>query len=338
MSDQGAGLSRRGFVGGLTLAASAGLGMRPDHAAAEPPPETTKLRLLKEKGRTCWAPQYVAADLLRAEGFTDVTFVDFPGGAVSELLVAGKADLSLHFVGPNIIRLDQGDPVVFLAGVHTGCFEIIATERVRRLTDLKGKIAGVPDLHGAEYTFFASIAAHVGLTPGKDITWAVNPPHESIRLLAEGRIAALLGFPPTPQELRARKIGHVLVNSAVDRPWSQYFCCLALSSREFVRKHPVATKRALRAILKAADMCTQEPERTARALVDGKYTPSYEFALQLVKEIPYNRWREYDPEDTIRFYALRLHEIGMIKSSPRQIIAQGTDWRFFNELKKELKG
>jgi NitT/TauT family transport system substrate-binding protein len=137
--------------------------------------------------------------------------------------------------------------------------------------------------------------------------------------------------------LRAKKIGHVLVNSAVDRPWSQYFCCLALSSQEFVRKNPVATKRALRAILKAADMCAQEPERTARALVDGKYTPRYDFALQLVKEIPYNRWREYDPEDTIRFYALRLHELGMIKSSPRQIIARGTNWRFLKDLKKELK-
>jgi NitT/TauT family transport system substrate-binding protein len=241
-------------------------------------------------------------------------------------------------VGPNIISLDQGDAVVFLAGVHVGCFEVIATERVRRITDLKGKIAGVPDLRGAEYIFFASIAAHVGLTPGKDITWAVNSPEESMRLFTEGKIDALLGFPPTPQELRAKKIGHVLVNSAVDRPWSQYFCCLALSSREFVRKHPVATKRALRAILKAADMCAREPERTARALVDGKYTSRYDFALQLVKEIPYNKWREYDPEDTIRFYALRLHEIGMIKSSPRQIIAQGTNWRFLNELKKELKG
>jgi NitT/TauT family transport system substrate-binding protein len=124
----------------------------------------------------------------------------------------------------------------------------------------------------------------------------------------------------------------------VDRPWSQYFCCLALSSREFVRKHPVATRRALRALLKATDLCAQEPERAARALVDRKYTSRYEFALQVMKEFPYDRWREYNPEDTIRFYALRLHEAGMIKSSPQKLIAQGTDWRFLNELKKELKG
>jgi NitT/TauT family transport system substrate-binding protein len=59
---------------------------------------------------------------------------------------------------------------------------------------------------------------------------------------------------------------------------------------------------------------------------------------QVLKDIPYNRWRDYNPEDTVRFYALRLHEAGMIKSSPQKIIAQGTEWRFLNELKKELKG
>ena len=57
-----------------------------------------------------------------------------------------------------------------------------------------------------------------------------------------------------------------------------------------------------------------------------------------MREIPYAKWREYDPEDTVRFYALRLNEVGMIKSSPQKIIAQGTDWRFLKELKRELKG
>ena len=56
-----------------------------------------------------------------------------------------------------------------------------------------------------------------------------------------------------------------------------------------------------------------------------------------MREITYDKWREYDPEDSVRFHALRLHEVGMIKSSPQKIIAQGTDWRFLNELKRELK-
>jgi NitT/TauT family transport system substrate-binding protein len=53
--------------------------------------------------------------------------------------------------------------------------------------------------------------------------------------------------------------------------------------------------------------------------------------------IPYDRWREYDPEDTVRCCALRLYELGMIKSTPQKIIPENTDWRFFHHLKRELK-
>jgi NitT/TauT family transport system substrate-binding protein len=165
---------------------------------------------------------------------------------------------------------------------------------------------------------------------------------DSVRLLAEKKIDAILVSsvtPPYAQELRAKKIGHVILSSMMDRPWSNYFCCLLAANREFVRKHPVATKRALRAILKRADVIAREPERTARLLIEKGYAKNddYEYVRQMLKEIPYGQWRDYEPEDTLRFYALRLHEVGMIKSSPQKIIAQGTDWRFLRELKKELK-
>jgi NitT/TauT family transport system substrate-binding protein len=159
-----------------------------------------------------------------------------------------------------------------------------------------------------------------------------------MHLLADGKIDAFLGFPPEPQKLRAKGIGHVIVDSTRDRPWSQYFCCMAVGNREFVRKHPVATKRAMRAILKATSICALEPERAARHLVDKGFTARFDYALQALKDIPYADWRNYDVADTIRFYALRLHEAGMIKSNPQKIIAQSTDWRFLNELRKELKG
>ena len=113
---------------------------------------------------------------------------------------------------------------------------------------------------------------------------------------------------------------------------------MVMANREFVRKHPVATKRAFRAILKATDICALEPERAAQIVVDGGFTKDYRYALQTMKDIPYDKWREYDPEDTVRFYALSLHDIGIIKTSPKKLIAQGTDWRFIRELKKELKG
>ena len=64
---------------------------------------------------------------------------------------------------------------------------------------------------------------------------------------------------------------------------------------------------------------------------------AYDYAPQTMQDVVYNKWRIYNPEDTVRFYALRLQEAGMIKSNPQRIIAQGTDWRFLNELKRELK-
>ena len=142
--------------------------------------------------------------------------------------------------------------------------------------------------------------------------------------------------PPGSIELRNRKIGHVMINTTDDAPWSHYFCCVITTTRDYVRKYPVATKRALRAIVKAADVCALEPNRIARLVAD-KGLASYENALQMLQEIPYGRWREFDPEDSMRFFALCMREVGYVKTSPQKIIAQGTDWRFLNELKKELK-
>lgn len=331
--------TRREFVSGLTLAGTAGLlEARPQHAGAEPPPETTSIRLVRTSS-ICQAPQYVGEDLLRSEGFVDVRYVTKPTpGEIGKALASQEVDINLHFAGPLIIGLDTGDPVVILSGSHIGCFELFGTDRVRSIRDLKGKTVAVPALGSPPYVFLSIMAGHVGLDPRRDINWIPRPPAEAMQLLAESKIDAYLGFPPEPQELRARKIARVLVNSAVDRPWSQYFCCLIAGNREFVQKHPVATKRAMRAILKAADLCALRPEESARFLVDKGFKTRYEYAFQTMQDVPYGAWREFNPQDTVRFYALRLYEVGMIKSSPQKILAEGTDWRFLNELKKELKG
>jgi NitT/TauT family transport system substrate-binding protein len=329
-------ITRRALLRGV--AGTAGLfGWPPGRASGEPPPETTRLRLYHSPS-VCVAPQYIVGDLLKAEGFSDIQYVKTTTAGISKVLASGEIDVSLHFVAPLVIRLDAGDPITILGGVHPGCFELFGTDRVRVLRDLKSKTVAITDVGSPAHVFLASMLAHVGLDPTKDVTFAEHPAAESKRLLAEGKVDAYLAFPPDPQELRARKVGHVVVNSAIDRPWSQYFCCMATGNREFVRKHPIATKRALRAILKAADICALEPDQAARALVEGGFTPRYDYALQTMKDVPYNKWRVYAPEDSIRFYALRLREAGMIKSAPQKIIAEGTDWRFLNELKRELKG
>ena len=280
----------------------------------------------------------MAEDILRNEGFAEVQYVKFTSGdAVTKALAAGEINLTMTVVGPLIIRLDAGDPIVILGGVHVGCYELFGTNGVRAIRDLKGKTVAVVAMGSGQHVFLSSMLSYVGLDPRREINWVTHPSAEAMELLSKDKVDAFMAFPPEPQELRAKKIGRVVVNTMMDRPWSQYFCCMVAANKEFARKNPVATKRALRAILKMTDLVALDPERAARFLVDKGYTKNFNYALEAMKDIPYNKWREYDPEDTMRFYSLRLQEVGMIKSSPQKIIAQGTDWRFLRELKKELK-
>jgi NitT/TauT family transport system substrate-binding protein len=328
--------SRRHFLASLSAAgAAAVLGARPARAD-DGPPEVTSVRLSKIPG-ICIAPQYAVEDLLRAEGFAEIGYVATGAGRHGERMARGELDFSLNFAAPLVLSVDAGEPVTVLAGVHSGCFELFANERIQSVFDLKGKSVGVQGLGSIPHVFMSVMAAYVGLDPVRDIDWVMSPKVRPKELFAAGKIDAFLGFPPEPQELRARNIGHVILNSAVDRPWSQYFCCLLSGSAEFVRRYPLATKRVTRAILKATDLCVAAPERVARMLVDGGFTERYDYALQALREVPYDHWREFDPEDTLRFYALRLYEAGMIHSSPNTIIAAGADWRFLNEIKRELK-
>ena len=327
--------SRRDFLANASLSAAGAAAVLGGRAslADEGPPETTTLRLIYDPS-ICTAPGYIADGLLRAEGFTDIRYLRTVSGG--DAVASAEADFSTDTGAWIVSRLDAGAPITALAGVHSGCYELFAHEPVRTISDLKGKRVGIRALRSGSHLYLAMMAAHVGLDPKKDIAWVTRPDGSLMEPFAAGEVDVFLGFPPEPQDLRARKIGRVILNTATDKPWSEYFCCTVFGNSDFVRAHPVATKRYLRAILKAADICAAEPERVAQTLVDGGFTERYDYALEALTEIPYT-WREFDPEDTIRFYALRLHEAGIITSSPNALLAEGTDWRFVNELKRELK-
>jgi NitT/TauT family transport system substrate-binding protein len=326
--------TRRRFLSTLSLAGAAGLLHPPAVFAAEERLETTTIRLAKMPDM-CMAPQLVAEELLRAEGFTDLQYIDTTNDQLAKSLAAGNIDLTLSYIQQFLVEIDQGAPITMLAGVMVGCVEVFAQEGIRSVGELKGKKIGVRRLGSSPHGLLSAMLAHVGLDPVKDVEWVADPLF--VKMFAEGKIDAIEIVPPASQELRARKIGHVIVNNAVDRPWSDYFCCMLAGHRDFIRKNPVATKRVLRAMLKANDLCSKEPERSAKRLVDGGFTPRYDLALEALRENIFDKWRDYDAEDTVRFYALRLHDVGFIKSNPQKLIAESTDWRFFNELKRELK-
>jgi NitT/TauT family transport system substrate-binding protein len=342
--------SRRDFLAGLSAAGAASLVGGRGSFADEPPPETAVIRLLGDSS-ICQAPEYIVDDLLHAEGFTEIRYLytsesewatkghgrprHLLSRSVENVVASGEVDFDLWFPASVVSHLQAGEPVIALGGVHVGCYELFAHEPIQTISDLKGHSAGVRHLDSPAYLQLAIMAAHVGLDPREDIEWVANP--DAKELFAERKVDAFIAFPPEPQELRARKIGRVILSTTTDKPWSQYLCCIIEGNRAWVRDHPIATKRFMRALFKGADLCAKTPETAARRLVEGGFTKRYDYALQTLAELPYGTWREFDPEDSMRFYALQMHEVGFINSSPNELLAEGTDWRFFNELKRELK-
>ena len=341
--------SRRQFLTNAAFAGAAGLsgsGAWVKSLAAEPPPEITSIRFERDPV-TCIAPQ-AFQELLRAEGFTDIRYIDVSvpvirradsenSGFVSNMIAHGEVDFGRDFAPSHVLGMNAGAPITILAGLHLGCFEVIGRKEIHNLAGLKGRTVGEVRYANAAGQLLKIMTSLVGLDPARDLGWVTDPSRRPMELFIDGRVDAFLAAPPELQEVRARNIGHVIVSSITDRPWSQYYCCMLATHTEFARKYPVATKRVLRAILKAADLCVSEPKRVAQLLVDQGYATRYDYALQALSDIRYDIWRDYDPDDTLRFYALRMHEAGLIKSTPNKLIAEHTDWRFLNELKRELK-
>jgi NitT/TauT family transport system substrate-binding protein len=332
----GEGYSRRRFLATTSAwGAAALLGLR-TAVAAEPPPEVQTIRLVHAPA-ICLSPQYLAEELLRLEGFSEIQYVEQPMAKALGPLEAGQADMTQGQGVDVVAALDAGRAILPLAGIHAGCYELFVNGQIVETKDLKGKSVAITTDDSTERLFLSSIVAYIGVNP-RDIHWiTAASAADALQTFVDGKADAFFAFAPQGEELRAKQVGRVILNTLQDRPWSQYFCCMVSARRAFAEKYPVATRRALRAFLKATDLCAQEPERAARYLAAKGYEPRYEMALAILKDLPYGRWRDANPEDTLRFHALRLHEVGLIKSSPEKLIAQGTDWRFLNQLKKELK-
>ena len=249
----------------------------------------------------------------------------------------GKADFDLAAVCSLMSALDRGTDLVTLMGTHLGCYELFGSRRVRSIRDLRGATVAIDGLGGAQHAMLSSMAAYVGVDPRSDIHWRTQLPPAGKQLYIDGKVNAYLGFPPETQELRARGIGPVIVNTATDKPWSQYVCCMLVASREFPEKYPHATKRVMRALIRAAEICSREPERVARTLLDQRVVERYEYGLQSLLEANFGSWRTHDPADAMRFHGVRLHDVGLIRTSPKELIARGSDWRFLEELKREIR-
>ena len=301
--------------------------------------ETTRIRLIRDRAFPvlCYAPQYVAQRFLELEGFTEIEYVSLgEDGSYANALIDGTADMSAALGVDWVPPIANGAPIKVLSGLHAGCVEIFGNDNVETVQDLKGKRIAVHGLGSPERFLLSSILAFIGVQDA-EIEWVFAHPNEWTPMLVKGEVDALASFPPLNYYLHDEGIGHVILNTTTDKPWKHMFCCMVAANSTFAQENPIAAKRALRAILKANQLCSEQPEVAAKWLVEEGQSPTIDYAMRTLTDLPYDTWDTYDPEDTLRFYALRLQEAGIIDATPESIIADGTDWGPLNQLLKEMK-
>ena len=165
--------TRRGFLGGIAAVGAAGLIRDPRAEAADGPLETTTVRIQKPGG-LCGSSLYIAEELLRAEGFTDIRYADAPeAGAIGT--IHGEVDFSPAYASQCVRTIDAGEPLMLLAGFMVGCFELFAREGIASVAELKGKSIGVGAVGSLSQELLTLITAQVGLDSRKDVEWVTDP-------------------------------------------------------------------------------------------------------------------------------------------------------------------
>ncbi len=333
------------LAGGSLVAACGPQGpVVPAAGAPLPPPETTTVRLVSPA--PCDPPSALAKEFLLEEGFTDIQYVR-ASNTTTEWLTNGVAEFSTGYGNLIAANVDAGLPILALAGVHPGCFEIFATPGISTIRDLRGKTIAVNARNASDqfYGFFSILLAYVGVDPRTEVNFVeVVPEVAALRdAFLDGRSQAFIAPAAFGPNLRRnlKNPGKLILDTTMDKPWSQYYCCQLVVNRDWARRHPIATKRVTRAILRAADVVTKDKPRAAREYVArGFYataSPTDEqITNEVIKDLSFE-WRDLDPEETLRFFALRLGDAKLIKSTPQQVIAQGSDFAYMRQLRKELK-
>ena len=326
-------------AGGGALAACA----LPSGAAsiAEPgPPETTAVRIITPP--ECCPGVGLAAAYLRDEGFAEVSIVAKPF-TTQEWLASGLADVAPAHPEFIVATIDAGLPLTVLAGLHSSCLELWAVPGIATVGDLRGRRISVRNKDKTDqfYVFFAALLGYVGIDPLKDVHFVeagVDAYAGMISAYEEGRADVVLAGGAQGPILRRRNApGHVIFDTMTAKPWSQYGCCHLVANRAWARQNPNAAKRVTRAVLRATDAAAKDPERAARdyaaAGLGNKDASLVTASMAMTK---YN-WRDADPEETVRFFGLRLLAAKVIESTPKQLIAAGLDVAYAKQLRGELK-
>lgn len=287
----------------------------------------------------CQAPLHLALELgfLEEEGIIGEN-IQVDAAHVQEAIGANQVDVGFGLIGKFLQPVENGLPIKFTAGIHTGCIKIFALPKsgITSIADLKGKKIGVPGLAGAEALVAkrALFMNNIKIDPrDAEVEFVVFSRNELGQALENGVVDAVsLGDPVAAQMVDSYN-ANVIVDTAKTPEFALEYCCASFISEALAKEHPEIAAAFTRAILKASVWVAEHPEEAAKLQIKYKYVAGNpDFNAEILKS--YN----YKPSvkggfDAIVISSGQLAKIGVLSNSINPEEFAKNSYVFFDDVK-----
>lgn len=268
----------------------------------------------------CQAPLHIAVEkgFFEDEGI-DAENIQLDAAHVQEAIGADQVDAGFGLVGKFLQPLENGLPIKFTAGIHTGCVKIVAPKDsgIQTVAELKGKRIGVSGLAGAETIVAKRALSAEGIRVDEknpEVEFVVFSKNDLRQALENGSIDVISYSDPIVSQFAEQYDLNTILDTATSEGFDKEYCCASFVSSKLAAGHPEVAAAFTRAVLKASVWVQQHTEDAAQIQLDKKYvTGDLAFNTKLLQS--YN----YLPSvqggyDAIKLSVGQLAEIGVLKA------------------------
>jgi NitT/TauT family transport system substrate-binding protein len=275
----------------------------------------------------CHAPMHVAVEkgFFEAEGIKP-EMVQIDSGHVQEALGSGQLDVGAGLISKFLQPIENGLPVKFVAGLHTGCIKVLTKKDagIASIKDLKGKRIGVPGLADATTYLLKRALILQGVSVDEknpEVEFVVFSRNDLPQALQKGAVDVIALVDPAAAIAEKAFDLKVLLDSGKTPPFDTEYCCAVFVAARLAKEHPEIAAGLTRAILKASAWVQAHPEEAAKIQLDKKYV-----AGDLEVNTKLLRGYNYKPSvkggyEAVYKNAQAFAQIGLLK--------QGTDAKAF---------
>jgi len=294
-------------------------------------------------GSLCEAPLHIAYEkgFFQEEGL-EIELIKLPSGTAFDALTAGRIDACFALLAAIIQPLSNGLPAKITSGLHTGCDVTLvkADSGIKKPEDLRGKKVGVPSMTGSPTVFTKRVLADHGVdirAESSEVEFIIYNNTDLPLILANGDVDAIALNEPT-SSIAANEYGYVtMMDSAVDEPYKDQYCCVAYVSDRLYEKHKDVAEKFTRAMQRASAYIQGHQEEITQLQIDKNYVAgNAEVNAIVLKKFNYipsvdGAYKQFG------ILAPQLQEIGMLSNDVNVETLQKNSFVFFKGLDEQYK-